>query len=597
MKTEAMKTEGRSFAGRYEILDEIAGGSSIVWKARDPSIGRLVAIKTPSDVVAATPALLERFVAEARLLGRLNHPGILRILHFFEKGEADERCHLVSEWRESNLGALADRDDLDWRARLTVMCRVLDAVEYLHAQGIVHGDLKPANILLSQDLSEVQVADLGIASARGAASHTMRATFRYVAPESLGSGRNADPQLDIYSLGMTFFEVFAGKRGVDATFEEILRDGRGGDGDVRWLHWHMDASRRLPEVQSLNAEVPVALAGVIARMAEKNPALRFKAVAEIKAAMRPLGVDLPPGDDTLQALDPEDFEKRGPPKQRGWSRGAIIALSIVGFLVLAIGIVVVPELFAPSTGSALASAPRVAELGSTPGEIEQALRECNERKGDCAAEEFNDETRRSVPLTPFAIAAAETTHDEFAKFVAQTGYVTDAERAGFLARWEGRRSVKVPGADWRNLPPADGASSSVALPVRGVSFNDAQRYCDWAGMRLPSEDEWEYAAQNASPAPDGWQPQLTPAALAASSGRFAAFGLQGNVWEWTQPKVQPDGPKVLKGGSYLERDASRRRPAARRLQEPELAHTDDGFRCARDAKQWPDEKPRVGDPP
>lgn len=636
-----MKTDAPTFAGRYEILEEIAGGSSIVWKARDPKVGRFVAIKTPSDVVVATPVLYERFVEEARLLGRLNHPGILGILHFYEKGEVDERCHLVSEWRDANLAALAARQDVDWRARLLIMRRVLDAVEYLHAQGIVHGDIKPANILLSNELTDVQVADLGIASARGAASHTMRATFRYVAPESLGSGRHADPQLDIYSLGMTFFELFAGQAGVEATFGEIFHDGRGGDGDVRWLNWHMDVSRKLPDLHTLDASIPSLLASVIARMAEKNPALRYQAIAEIKAALSPLGGDALPGEDALLPLEPEDFEKPKPTGKRGLSRGALIALSIAGFLVLAIGIIVVPELFAPPSVPAgdpeglarlekavqratalhmaqtvpelarakdllanesaeplepvatalenvIPSAPRVAELGSTPEQIEQALRECAQRGGGCTPEEFNDETRRGVPLAPFELAARETTTGEFSKFVAATKYVTDAERSGYLARWEGQRSVKVPRADWRRLAQSDAAAERGALPVRGVSFNDAQHYCEWVGMRLPSEDEWEYAAQLASVAPaDGWLPKLALASEAAQSGRFAARGLQGNVWEWTQPSRDPSGPKVLKGGSYLERDASRRRSAARRLQEPNLAHTDDGFRCARDAAQWP----------
>jgi len=638
-----MKTEPRLFAGRYEILEEIAGGSSIVFKAHDPHVGRLVAIKTPSDVVAATPALLDRFVEEARLLGRLNHPGILRILHFYEKGEADDRCHLVSEWRDMNLAALTTNPKVDQQARLRIFRRVLDAIEYLHSQGIVHGDIKPANILLSNDLTEVQVADLGIASARGAASHTMRATFRYVAPESLGSGRTADPQLDIYSLGMTFFEVFGGEVGIDAAFGEIFRDGHGGDGDVRWLNWHMDTSRKLPELQTLDPEIPGLLSSVIARMAEKNPALRFKAIAEIKAALSPLGEGTLAADDALQALDVEDFAK--PKKKAGLSKRAVIALSVVGFLVLAIGILIIPELFAPTSDgdsggrqrleaavrsaqdvgmapnvkeltegqqllgdqsatefdtaataleSAIPTAPRIAEVGSTPDQIAEALDQCSTRGGACQAEEFSDETRRSVRLSPYELSSTEATTGEFEKFATETKFVTDAERSGFLARWEGDRSVKVPKTSWKTLAAADPQADRDTLPVRGVSLNDAEAFCKWAGMRLPTEDEWEYAAQRTSEdvAPvDGWQAALLPASQAPTSGRFGMRGLQGNAWEWTRPTADPSGPAVLKGGSYLERDAARRRPAARRLQETSVAHTDDGFRCAKEVTRWPSSAP------
>jgi serine/threonine protein kinase/formylglycine-generating enzyme required for sulfatase activity len=641
-----MKNDGELFAGRYEILERIAGGSSIVRKARDPHVDRLVAIKTPSDVVVATPGMHERFAEEARLLGRLSHPGILRILHFYEKGEIDDRCHLVSDWMEQSLDALADRSDLDWRAKLRIMSRVLDAIGYLHAQGIVHRDLKPRNVLLSKDLQDIRVADLGIARTSGASSHTARATFRYVAPESLTVEGTSSVQFDIYSLGITFFELFAGRENFEAAFPEIFRGGGGAEGDTRWLNWHMDKSRLLPDLRELDPEIPALIAKVIARMAEKNPELRYKDIAEIKAALAPLNAET--GDsEALVALDPEDFAK--PVKEKGakksMSRGKVIGLSVAGFFVLAICILVLPEIFGSSDGAppaaesaslkklkavvkkaddlqvapdvtvyaqakqilavnamgaadeelvaaakgledALVSAPRQVALGTTTEELEQVLKDCAAHHGDCAREEFSDEAARRVKLNPFALDRNEVSNADFTKFAAASKWTTYPERRGFVARLDhAGTSVKVPRASWKTL--ANENRGQTSFPVRGVSWRDAEAYCSWAGRRLPTEDEWEYAAQ-ASAKPAAWQPALALVDATAPSGRFALHGLTGNVWEWTVPTLNPAGPGILKGGSWLETEAARRRPAARRLQEREAAHTDDGFRCAQDSATWPD---------
>ena len=657
-----MKTDApRLFAGRFEILDQMTGGSSVVWKARDPHTARLVAIKTPSDLVVATPELLARFVEEARLLGRLSHPGVIRILHFYEKGEADERCHLVTEWRDETLATLIERTDVDWRAKLKIMRRVLEAIAYLHSQGIVHRDIKPQNILLSHDLTTVEVADLGIAGVKGGAtSHTARATFRYVAPDALIGGTDGSPQLDIYSLGITFFELFAGRTGFEHAFEDLFRDGHGGPSDVRWLNWQLDASRKLPDLREINPDVPPVLAGVIARMAEKNPALRYKDIAEVSAALAQLGPEFGPSpDDSLQPLNPEDFDKKKIPKKQGLSKRTVIIGGTIAFFLLAIGILVVPELLSrpeaaqppdptaqraalqaavssaeavgmvPDTaalkdakqllaaaatpadasaltqatellGQAIATAPRLAVLGSTDEQIDAALRECNARNNGCAREEFSDEKRREVPLAPFELAPTEVATGEFQKFADSTHWITDPERSGFVASLHGKTSVKLRGVTWRNIPAASSVDPSLA-PVRGVAYADAQAYCKWAGMRLPTEDEWEFAAQAASGTlhgtgsglgsgsvtADPWTPELVAVADFPVSGRFGVHGLAGNVAEWVVPTIDPQGPGVLKGGSYLETDAARRRPAARRLQERTVAHTDDGFRCAKNAPHWP----------
>lgn len=255
---------------------------------------------------------------------------------------------------------------------------------------------------------------------------------------------------------------------------------------------------------------------------------------------------------------------------------------------------------------AMLHAPRAFMMGSTPEEVEQALALCEAHQDDCSRDWYASESLRRVELTPFEIDPHEVTNERFAQFVLETEYETDTERNGYTMRLVGGGSMEAPGYSWKT-PEGPGSSYLNRLdhPVAGMSWNDANAYCRWAKGRLPTEVEWEYAARGANRTVFPWGSEWNAERLHWQDGEAEGtrpvgsfvkgatpegiHDLLGNVWEWTNTKI--DGEAVLKGDSWSERNPANLRAAAQRLENRSVSHVDDGFRCARDRDrdrdQWP----------
>jgi len=203
---------GRVLGNRYRLVAALGSGASAhVFLAEDMVLQRRVAVKVLQPALAHDDTFLRRFRAEARSVAALNHPHVLRV---FDWGEGEDGPYLVLEYLEggSLLDILAAGRRLSAGQAARVGAQAADGLAYAHARGIVHRDVKPANILFDED-GRVRVADFGVARALSSASTTdpgtMLGTARYASPEQ-AQGMQLDGRSDVYSLGLVLYEAVSG---------------------------------------------------------------------------------------------------------------------------------------------------------------------------------------------------------------------------------------------------------------------------------------------------------------------------------------------------------------------------------------------------
>src|SRR5262249_52145182 len=205
--------------GRYEILEEIGRGSmGVVYKARDPRIDRVVALKTIAFSVPLGPGegeeFLHRFSHEAQVAGRLNHPNIVTIYDVGEKGDSGDAYIAMEYVTGTNLhDHLAGGGRLPLAQVSDTIERLAQALDYAHENGVIHRDIKPANILMTQ-AGQPKILDFGIA--RLAAGGLTRpgkffGTPNYMSPEQV-TGTEVDGRTDQFSLGVILYQLLTGEK-------------------------------------------------------------------------------------------------------------------------------------------------------------------------------------------------------------------------------------------------------------------------------------------------------------------------------------------------------------------------------------------------
>jgi tRNA A-37 threonylcarbamoyl transferase component Bud32 len=252
---------------QFEILELVGhGGMGAVYKARQPALDRLVALKILAPDRVRDPAFAERFSREARTLARLSHPHIVGI---YDVGEADSLYYFIMEYVDgANLREVMQAGQLSPGDALTLVPQLCDALQFAHEAGVVHRDIKPENILLDRS-GQVKIADFGLAKLLEpdrvdgvslTVSGAVMGTPAYMAPEQIEHPLEVDHRADIYAVGVVLYEMLTGE----------LPLGRF-------------------DPPSSMVRVDVRLDQVVLRALEKEPARRYQLANDVKTDLEQLG--------------------------------------------------------------------------------------------------------------------------------------------------------------------------------------------------------------------------------------------------------------------------------------------------------------------
>ena len=260
--------------GRYEILEIIGTGAhGRVARAHDPMIGRLVAIKLFPKELAKGEAR-QRFLQEARVVGQLSHPSIIT-LHDMGIDEATQTPYLVMEFLDGQpLDRILEKGSIPISKACAWAAEVACALGVAHRKGVIHGDVKPANMLIT-DGGRVKLMDFGMArlASRDTGASPLLGTPAYWCPEQI-MGKPQDARSDLFSLGVVLYEMVVGKRPFDADSLQGIC------GRV------LSSTPLLPS--HANPSVPTGFDAVVSRCLAKDPATRYSTAESLAEDLYPL---------------------------------------------------------------------------------------------------------------------------------------------------------------------------------------------------------------------------------------------------------------------------------------------------------------------
>ncbi len=631
--------------GRYEIQREIMrGGMANVYLARDPFVDRLVAIKVLSPHLLQDPAFRARFQNEEKVIASIEHEAIVPIYDF---GEHQGQPYIVMRYMPG--GTLAERisnGPLNGAELRRTVERIADALDEAHAQGMVHRDLKPRNVLFDAK-GRAYLTDFGLAKmvepSLSLTASGIVGTPAYMSPEQ-AQGEKLDHRSDIYSLGLIVFECLTGRLPYKA------------DTPMGIAVKHI--VEPVPQIRQVDPHFSLACESVLARALAKNRADRFHTAGDLARALAQLPELASPTDPSSNGAAPVASEKKPARKRNAptrvddstpafgltpinknlpgsrpkWrpalSRRQVLVMGLVvlvsSILSASGGLAGQMEQPAQAAGSEVATsappeptrvalatvtlAPRPTATNAPPLLTPTAAFGAPTASADGVPMVFipagsfqmgsgegdlDERPVHSVTLSAYSIDQTEVTNGRYAA----------CEAAGACPKSSSYDSVTRPSyhteAEFANYP------------VVHVNWNDAAAYCAWAGKRLPTEAEWEYAAKGADGRRYPWGDTAANTGLlnydfkvgdTTEAGHypdgaspFNVLDMAGNVYEWVadwygnryytdSPAENPAGPstgvyRILRGGSWnVNSYAARSADRFRLTPDSSFAHI--GFRCA-----------------
>lgn len=264
--------------GKYQLVERLGqGGMAEVYKAFQPGVERFVAIKLLHSHRAESADFVARFQREARAIGRLQHPNIVRIIDFDVEDEID---YMVMDYVTG--GTLGDylktRKALPLSEALPIIAQLAEALAYAHQQGMLHRDIKPGNILFADEThTQVVLTDFGLArllddgDAKLTMTGAMIGTPTYMSPEAV-RGEPCDVRADIYSLGVVLYEMVTGKTPYAA--------------ETPYSMMMKQANEPLPSPRTLKPDLPEVVEALLLKALAKAPEERFQSAGEFASAIQ-----------------------------------------------------------------------------------------------------------------------------------------------------------------------------------------------------------------------------------------------------------------------------------------------------------------------
>ncbi len=345
---------------RFELLDKIGSGSyATVYRARDKELGREVAVKQMHQQFLDDPRTLDRYWAEAQLLASLHHPNIVTIFDIVR-----DRGWLIMELMQGSLKERLAGRQMDLRSLRASLAHCLRALKYLHDRGVLHGDIKPGNMMIDHR-KRVKIGDFGLARrVSDEEGSLLKGTAKYIAPEVVSDEfGEVGPHSDLYALGFSAYELMCGSENFEDLFPGLSAFGR--DKQAAWMMWHAAPDRKLPEISRVLDGVPQDLAHVIQKLVEKDPARRYQRADD---ALSDLKVDLKiiksGGDDDEGSVPPA----AAPPEQPK-GRRTLLMIVLAMSILMSLAMLLIPGGGDKPTGPAQTTLGVVREVDAAKQEL------------------------------------------------------------------------------------------------------------------------------------------------------------------------------------------------------------------------------------